>query len=241
TSTYGQAPSSRTWTCCDRSTDRPPRTGTSDATTWACPGRKPTRSTRCAQTRPSRCDPTSTKPQLRIRDTLTQRTVRVVPASRKRLTMYVCGVTPYDSGHMGHAFTFSIFDVLVRFLEANGVRVKYVQNITDVDDPLFERARRDHIDWRELAGRETQVHIRDMTVLGWRPPDAMPKVSEEIDSILRAASRLNSKGFAYQTDALYFDASRYAGFGRLSRLSRRSMLRKLRAEDLLGTVGSGAK
>ena len=157
------------------------------------------------------------------------------------MTLYVCGVTPYDSGHMGHAFTFSIFDVLVRFLETRGMRVKYVQNITDVDDPLFERARHERIDWRELAGRETQVHIRDMTVLGWRPPDVMPKVSEEVDQILAAASRLDSKGFAYRTDALYFDASKYPGFGRLSRLSRRSMLRKLQREGLLGRVGPDAK
>ena len=142
---------------------------------------------------------------------------------------------------MGHAFTFTMFDILVRFLESNRVRVKYVQNITDVDDPLFERARRDKIDWRELAGRETQVHIRDMTTLGWRPPDVMPRVSEEIDSILAATNKLNAKGFAYRTDALYFDASKYRGFGKLSHLSRRSMLRKLRAEDLLGNVGPGGK
>ena len=160
---------------------------------------------------------------------------------RKRLTLYVCGVTPYDSGHMGHAFTFSMFDVLVRFLESNGVRVKYVQNVTDVDDPLFERARRDHIDWRELAGRETQVHLRDMTVLGWRPPDVMPRVSDEVPEILAAVTKLDRKGFAYTTDAVYFDASKYPTFGRLSHLSRRSMLRKLRDEDLLGTVGPGAK
>jgi L-cysteine:1D-myo-inositol 2-amino-2-deoxy-alpha-D-glucopyranoside ligase len=142
---------------------------------------------------------------------------------------------------MGHAFTFTMFDVLVRFLEANGFRVKYVQNVTDVDDPLFERARRDHIDWRDLAGRETQVHIRDMTVLGWRPPDVMPRVSDEIKEILAAVTKLNAKGYAYRTDAVYFDASKYPGFGRLSHLSRRSMLRKLRAEDLLGTVGPNAK
>ena len=161
--------------------------------------------------------------------------------SRKRLTLYVCGVTPYDSGHMGHAFTFTMFDVLVRFLESNGVRVKYVQNITDVDDPLFERARQEHIDWRELAGRETQVHIRDMSTLGWRPPDVMPRVSEEIPEILTAVTKLDRKGFAYRTDAVYFDASKYRDFGRLSHLSRRGMLRKLREEELLGTVGPDAK
>jgi len=142
---------------------------------------------------------------------------------------------------MGHAFTFLMFDVLVRFLEANGIHVKYVQNVTDIDDPLFERARRDDIDWRDLAERETQVHIRDMTALGWRPPDVMPRVSHEIERILAAASRLKSSGYAYKTDALYFDTSKYRGYGRLSHRTRRSMLRKLREESLLGSVGPEAK
>jgi len=153
----------------------------------------------------------------------------------------VCGVTPYDSGHMGHAFTFSIFDVLVRFIEAGGARVKYVQNVTDVDDPLFERARRDGVDWRDLADRETQVQIRDMTALGWRPPDVMPRVSDEIGHILAASTKLHTLGYAYRTDALYFDVNKYRGYGRLSHLSHLSMLRKLRHEDLLGTVGPNAK
>jgi L-cysteine:1D-myo-inositol 2-amino-2-deoxy-alpha-D-glucopyranoside ligase len=181
---------------------------------------------------------------MRVRDTLTQRKVRVAPkagAGKKPITIYVCGVTPYDSGHMGHAFTFSIFDVLIRFLESNRMRVRYVQNITDIDDPLFERAKRDAVDWQILADRETKVHIRDMTALGWRPPNAMPKVSEEIRRILAAASRLHATGYAYRTDALYFDVSRYRGYGRLSHLTRRSMLRKLRAEGLLGTVGPNTK
>ena len=142
---------------------------------------------------------------------------------------------------MGHAFTFTIFDVLVRFVESQGVPVRYAQNVTDVDDPLFERARRDDIDWQLLAERETQVHVRDMTALGWRAPDFMPRVSEEIERILAAATRLHRKGYAYRTDALYFDVSRYRGYGRLSHRSRRSMLRKLRDEGLLGTVGPDAK
>src|SRR6202140_3825740 len=142
---------------------------------------------------------------------------------------------------MGHAFTFSMFDVLVRFIESSGVRVRYVQNITDIDDPLFERARRDGEDWRLLAERETQVHIRDMTALGWRLPDVMPRVSEEIGRIKAAASKLHAAGYAYKTDALYFDVARYRGYGRLSHRTRRSMLRKLRDEGLLGSVGPGAK
>jgi L-cysteine:1D-myo-inositol 2-amino-2-deoxy-alpha-D-glucopyranoside ligase len=182
--------------------------------------------------------------RLRLRDTLTERKVRVAPGTTRgkpTLTLYVCGVTPYDSGHMGHAFTFSMFDVLVRFVESGGVRVRYVQNITDIDDPLFERARRDGEDWRLLAERETQVHLRDMTALGWRPPDLMPRVSEEIGRIKAAATKLYATGYAYRTDALYFDVRRYRGYGRLSHLTRLSMLRKLRHEDLLGTVGPNAK
>lgn len=142
---------------------------------------------------------------------------------------------------MGHAFTFSVFDVLVRFLESQNQRVKYVQNVTDVDDPLFERAKRDGVDWRELADRETKVHIRDMTALGWRPPDVLPHVSDEIPGIVSAATKLQTRGYAYQTDALYFEADKYPGYGRLSHRTRRSMLRKLRDEGLLGKVGPDAK
>ncbi len=160
---------------------------------------------------------------------------------RPELKVYVCGVTPYDSGHMGHAFTFSMFDVLVRYAEASGVRVRYVQNVTDVDDPLFARARRDHVDWRALADRETRKFVSDMSLLGWRAPDVMPRVSDEIGPILEATTALNRRGFAYQTDALYFDVSRYPGYGKLSHRSRRSMVRKLRDEELLGVVGPGAK
>ncbi len=181
---------------------------------------------------------------LRVRDTLSGKKVPLEPGEyggRKLLRLYVCGVTPYDSGHMGHAFTFCTFDILVRFVEASGIAVRYVQNVTDVDDPLFERARRDGVDWRQLAEQELEVHLRDMSSLGWRPPDFMPRVSEEIEPITNAASALHARGFAYRTDALYFDVSRYPGYGRLSHLTRRSMLRKLREEGLYGTVGPGAK
>jgi len=164
-----------------------------------------------------------------------------VVRGRPELKLYVCGVTPYDSGHMGHAFTFSMFDVLVRYAEACGVRVRYVQNVTDVDDPLFARARRDHVDWRALAERETRKFVSDMALLGWRAPDVMPRVSDEMGPILDAATALDRRGFAYKTDALYFDVSRYPGYGRLSHRSRRSMVRKLRDEELLGVVGPEAK
>jgi L-cysteine:1D-myo-inositol 2-amino-2-deoxy-alpha-D-glucopyranoside ligase len=183
---------------------------------------------------------------MRVYDTLARRLVPLPLAmvdGHPLLRLYVCGVTPYESGHLGHAFTFCSFDVLIRHLEAKGVRVRYVQNVTDVDDPLFERARRDGVDWKDLAEREQAVLVRDMARLGWRPPDVMPRVSEEIPGILAAAEALAAKGFAYHAadGSLYFEASRYQGFGKLSRRSRRSMLAKLKDEELLGARGPGAK
>src|SRR2546421_8244528 len=111
---------------------------------------------------------------MRVLDTLTGRHLPL-PLSDgpggKELKLYVCGVTPYDSGHLGHAFTFCAFDVLARWVEAAGVRVVYVQNVTDVDDPLFERARRDGVRWDRLAAREVDGFVADMDALGWRRPD----------------------------------------------------------------------
>src|SRR5256712_5552204 len=259
TSTCDRPQSSRTWTCCGRSTGPPPPTAISAATTSACPGRTPIGSRRCAPTRrlsrarsinsPGRVSkaPVSLPDaalKLRVHDTLSRRKTLVKPSPGKggqAVRLYVCGVTPYDAGHMGHAFTFCTYDILIRFIEASGVRVRYVQNITDVDDPLFERARRDGVDWRDLADRETAIHLRDMDALGWRRPDFMPRVSDEIEPILSAAGRLDAAGYAYHTDALYFDASLYRGYGQLSRRTRRSMITKLRHEGLLGVVGPGAK
>jgi len=183
---------------------------------------------------------------MRVLDTLTGRHLPL-PLSDgpggKELKLYVCGVTPYDSGHLGHAFTFCVFDVLVRWVESKGIPVRYVQNVTDVDDPLFARARRDGSSWQDLAKREEAAFVQDMTVLGWRAPDVMPRVSDEIQGIRAAAEGLSERGFAYSAadGSLYFEAARYPGFGQLSRRSRRSMLRKLREEELLGRVGPGAK
>jgi L-cysteine:1D-myo-inositol 2-amino-2-deoxy-alpha-D-glucopyranoside ligase len=184
---------------------------------------------------------------MQVYDTLSRRLLPL-PLSkgergRPQLKLYVCGVTPYESGHLGHAHTFCAFDILIRHLESGGVHVRYIQNITDVDDPLFERARRDGVDWQDLAEREVQSLVRDMAELGWRPPDAMPRVSEEIHGILAAAEALAGQGFAYPAadGSVYFDVSRFPRFGELSRRSRRSMLAKLREEELLGAKGPGAK
>ena len=112
--------------------------------------------------------------------------------------MYVCGVTPYDTTHLGHARTFVVFDVLARLLETRGQRVRYAQNVTDIDESILQRAARDKISWRELGRREERAFLGDMRRLGWRKPDAMPHATREIRAMVTLAERLKRRRHAYE-------------------------------------------
>ncbi|MEM8532605.1 MAG: cysteine--tRNA ligase, partial [Chloroflexota bacterium] len=119
---------------------------------------------------------------MRLYDTLSNDTVELEIVTDRPLTMYVCGVTPYDTTHIGHARTFLIFDALLRYLRYRGAVVQYCQNVTDVDDPLFERAVRDNIAWDVLAQRELEQFVADCRALNMIPPTYFPKVSETMVS-----------------------------------------------------------
>ncbi|KRF24939.1 cysteine--1-D-myo-inosityl 2-amino-2-deoxy-alpha-D-glucopyranoside ligase [Phycicoccus sp. Soil803] len=145
--------------------------------------------------------------------------------------MYVCGITPYDATHLGHAATYVTFDVLGRALRDAGHDVKYVQNITDVDDPLLERATRDGIDWEDLAAEEIALFREDMTALAVIPPDHYVGVVESIEPVGAAVRALLERGAAYAVDTpdsegddLYLDISTDAGFGAVSNWTREQML-----------------
>ena len=146
--------------------------------------------------------------------------------------MYVCGVTPYDITHLGHARTFVTFDVLARLLEARGQSVRYAQNITDIDESILQRAARDKVSWRALGRREERAFLRDMKSLGWRKPDAIPHATREIPGMIKLAERLRRRGFAYDTPGgLYFDVAKFPRFGQLSRFSKAKMKRILASQD----------
>src|SRR3954463_2287417 len=112
-------------------------------------------------------------PEVRVHDSSTGDLVELVPAGGTA-RMYVCGITPYDATHVGHAATFVAFDLLNRAWRNAGHQVVYVQNVTDVDDPLFERAAKVGVDWRDLAARETELFRQDMAALRVIPPDHFP-------------------------------------------------------------------
>jgi L-cysteine:1D-myo-inositol 2-amino-2-deoxy-alpha-D-glucopyranoside ligase len=107
--------------------------------------------------------------QLRIFDTASG-TEETSPDKKPLYRMYVCGITPYDATHLGHAATYLTFDLVNKFLRFTGSRVDYVQNITDIDDPLLERANRDGIDWKDLAHQQIELFRSDMTALRVIPP-----------------------------------------------------------------------
>jgi L-cysteine:1D-myo-inositol 2-amino-2-deoxy-alpha-D-glucopyranoside ligase len=112
--------------------------------------------------------------------------------------MYVCGITPYDATHLGHAATYIAFDLLNRAWRDNGHEVRYVQNVTDVDDPLLERASATGRDWRELAEEQTDLFAEDMSALAVLPPDAFVGAVEGIPLVVEAVERLLAAGHAYQ-------------------------------------------
>jgi L-cysteine:1D-myo-inositol 2-amino-2-deoxy-alpha-D-glucopyranoside ligase len=140
-----------------------------------------------------------------------------VAAIGRRASLYACGITPYDATHMGHAATFTAWDLLVRAWLDAGHEVTYAQNVTDVDDPLLERAERDGEDWRELALRETDRYRRDMEALRVLPPTYYIGAVEALPVIDRFAERLAARGALYDLEGdIYFARCADATFGSLA-------------------------
>lgn len=139
--------------------------------------------------------------------------------------MYVCGITPYDATHIGHAATYVLFDTVHRFWRLTGHEVAYVQNVTDVDDPLLERAARDNVDWRRLAEFEIQRFRDDMVALRVLPPTELLGAVETIDRAAARVADLRVAGAAYEVgEDLYFDVTAAARFGQVSHLADEDMV-----------------
>lgn len=140
--------------------------------------------------------------------------------------MYVCGITPYDATHMGHASTYLTFDLLQRAWLDRGLDVDYTQNVTDVDDPLIERAQATGVEWSDLAAQEIELFRQDMTALRIIPPANYVGAVETIDLVVDLIDKLDQAGSVYQVDDdLYFDVHADAGFGSVSGLDEAEMLR----------------
>lgn len=163
-------------------------------------------------------------PEVRVFDTASGTLTQTAP-EQGVARLYVCGITPYDATHLGHAATFIGFDLLNRAWRSAGHQVRYVQNITDVDDPLLERAQRDQVGWQDLADREIELFRRDMAALRVLAPDHYVGVVEAMPLVIREIGRLAKAGATYQIDEdVYFPVSADGSFGEISRMLRDEML-----------------
>jgi len=160
---------------------------------------------------------------LRLHDTASGEVRPTSPGPEARI--YVCGITPYDATHMGHAATYVTFDLVQRVWLDGGHDVHYVQNVTDVDDPLLARALETGADWRELAERETHLFREDMEALRVLPPRHYIGAVESIPAVLRYIERLRDAGSVYSIDGdLYFRVHADATFGSVAGLDEARML-----------------
>lgn len=162
---------------------------------------------------------------MKLYNSLTQTIETFTPSHRKNVTMYVCGITPYDTTHLGHACTYVTFDVLRRYLSSKGYTVTYTQNVTDIDDDILKRAERDHKNWRDLGIYWTNKFLSDMNVLNVLPATHFVKATDSIEQMLHIINSLLIKGFAYERNGtVYFDVKKCPSYGKLSRLTREQMI-----------------
>ncbi|AIF85348.1 cysteinyl-tRNA synthetase [Candidatus Nitrososphaera evergladensis SR1] len=155
---------------------------------------------------------------VKLYNTLTRKVEDLKPEDDDKVRMYVCGVTVYDSSHIGHARTVIVFDVLRRYLMAKGYKVKFVQNFTDVDDKIINRAKTEGKKAEEISSKYIDAYFHDFSGLNVLAADVHPKATEHITEMINLIKGLVDKGYAYLTlNGVYFRVKKFAGYGKLSR------------------------
>ncbi|MEK6692001.1 MAG: cysteine--tRNA ligase [Nitrospirota bacterium] len=171
------------------------------------------------------------KSALRIYNTLTGKKEEFVPVKPGEVGMYVCGVTVYDYCHLGHARVSVVFDVIRRYLESKGLKVKYIRNFTDIDDKIINRAKEEAISAEEVAKRFTEEYYRDMDRLGVDRADVEPKATDHIGEIIEIVKGLIGRGYAYEAGGdVFFNVRKFEGYGRLSKRNIDEMMAGARVE-----------
>jgi L-cysteine:1D-myo-inositol 2-amino-2-deoxy-alpha-D-glucopyranoside ligase len=163
---------------------------------------------------------------VQLYNSLTGQLESFAPADGRTVRMYVCGVTPYDTTHMGHAMTYLVFDVLNRLCQHLGWRVRYVQNVTDIDDDILRKAREVGEPWDRLGDRYIRQFQEDLNGLNVLWPSVFPRATEEIPFMIEIIQRLLDQGMAYVREGnVYFRVARDADYGHLCCYDRETMIR----------------
>jgi L-cysteine:1D-myo-inositol 2-amino-2-deoxy-alpha-D-glucopyranoside ligase len=167
---------------------------------------------------------------MKLYNTLTNSIEEFNPIDPSDVKMYVCGITPYDTTHLGHAFTYTVFDVLYRTLEFKGYKINYTQNVTDIDDDILKKAKQVRQDWRALGQYWTDLFVNDNKELNNIPPTNYVKATETIPTIIEIVEKLIDEGYGYEKNGnVYFRTQNDEEYGKLSKYAPEQM-KKLSAE-----------
>ena len=171
---------------------------------------------------------------LKILNTLSKQKEDFLPQNYPQVRMYTCGVTVYDSCHIGHARSLYIFDVMRRYLKYRGYDVKFVRNITDIDDKIINRANELKTDWKSLVEKYIASYYEDLLVLGVGIADFEPRATENIPDMIKYIEVLIQKGYAYAAGGdVYFEVRKFPGYGKLSRQKIEEMETGVRIEPTI--------
>lgn len=154
---------------------------------------------------------------IKIYNTLTRQKEEFIPIDDDEVKFYACGPTVYNFIHIGNGRTFMMADVMRRYLEYSGYKVKFVMNVTDIDDKIINQAIKDNMEFSDVAQMYTEAYFEDIAKLGLRMPDAAPRVTEHLDAIINLIQTLILKGFAYESKgSVYYNVEKFNGYGKLS-------------------------
>ncbi len=162
---------------------------------------------------------------MKLYDTLSRKKEELVPIKNNQVSIYVCGITPYDTTHLGHAFTYVFFDALIRYLKFKGYKVNYTQNVTDIDDDVLKKAKETSMNWIELGNFWTDNFLKDLNFLNVFPPTNYVKATGSMEKIIEIVSGLIYKKLAYENEGnVYFNVNKFKKYGELSKYTREQMI-----------------
>src|SRR3989344_1990519 len=168
---------------------------------------------------------------LKVFNTLSRKKEAFKPRKGKNVNLFVCGPTTYDFSHLGHARTYIVFDMLVKYLKQKGYNVFYLQNITDIDDKIIDRAKKEKVSWEDLSRRFEREYLKDMKALDINSVKKYARASGHIKEIISQVKRLLKKGYAYQIrDGVYYNIKKFKDYGKLSKRN------VLQAEDAVSRI-----
>ncbi len=162
---------------------------------------------------------------MKLYNSLSNQVENFIPFNEKIIKMYVCGITPYDTTHLGHAFLYTFFDALNRYFRYKGYQVTYVQNVTDIDDDILKRAKLQNKDWQELGQFWTDKFVNDLKMLNILMPEHYVKATDSMEKIIEMVTGLVKEGLAYEVDGtVFFRVQKFTQYGALSKYTPEQMI-----------------